>query len=84
MDALPETLDFIRKAKTSAVTITGSQTRGFAVGPSMNGDDVFSPPFESSRHTAQPALERHSKSPARCGSGRAACSCASCSHTGRS
>ena len=41
MEALPETLDFIRKAKTSTVTINGTQTRGFAVGPSMTGDDIL-------------------------------------------
>ena len=40
VDALPETLDFIRKARISTVTINGAQTRGFAVGPSTRGDDV--------------------------------------------
>jgi uncharacterized protein (TIGR03437 family) len=40
VDALPETLDFIRKAKTSTVTINGAQTRGFAIAPGMRGDDV--------------------------------------------
>ena len=41
IDAQPETLDFMRTAKTSTVTINGTQTRGFAVGPSMGGDEVL-------------------------------------------
>ncbi len=41
LDAPPETRDFIRTAKTSAVTVTGTQTRGFAVGPSLSGEDVL-------------------------------------------
>lgn len=41
VEALPETLDFIRTAKTISATINGSQTRGFAVGPSTQGDEVI-------------------------------------------
>jgi P pilus assembly chaperone PapD/pimeloyl-ACP methyl ester carboxylesterase len=41
LDALPETLDFIHNAQTAAVTINGSQTRGFAIGPSTSGNDVL-------------------------------------------
>ncbi len=40
VDASPETLDILHTARTSTVTINGSQTRGFAVGPSMSGDDI--------------------------------------------
>jgi len=40
LDALPETLDFLRTAKTSTVTINGSQTKGFAVGRGMPGDEI--------------------------------------------
>jgi len=40
LDVSSETLDFLRTAKTSMVTINGSQTRGFAVGPSMNGEEI--------------------------------------------
>ena len=31
----------MRTAKSSTVTINGTQTKGFAVGPSMNGDEVL-------------------------------------------
>jgi uncharacterized protein (TIGR03437 family) len=41
VDAAPETLDFLRTAKTSTVTINGTQARGFAVGPSMGGNDIL-------------------------------------------
>jgi uncharacterized protein (TIGR03437 family) len=41
VDGLPETLDFISSAKTSTVTIDGTQTRGFAVGPNMTGDEIL-------------------------------------------
>lgn len=40
LDAPPDTLDFLRTAKTSTVTINGSQTKGFAVGPSMSGNEI--------------------------------------------
>lgn len=41
VDAAPETLDFLRTAKTSTVRINGTQARGFAVGPSMGGNDIL-------------------------------------------
>jgi uncharacterized protein (TIGR03437 family) len=41
VDASPETLDFLRTARTSTVTINGMQARGFAVGPSMGGNDIL-------------------------------------------
>lgn len=41
MAASQETLQFIRAAKTLTVTINGSQTQGFAIGPSISGDDVL-------------------------------------------
>jgi pimeloyl-ACP methyl ester carboxylesterase len=41
IDAPPETLDFVRNAKSRTVTIEGRQTRGFAVGPNMRGDEIL-------------------------------------------
>jgi uncharacterized protein (TIGR03437 family) len=41
VDAAPETLEFLRTAKASTVTINGTQARGFAVGPSMGGNDIL-------------------------------------------
>ena len=41
VDAAPETLDFLRTAKSSTVTISGMQARGFAVGPSLGGNDIL-------------------------------------------
>jgi len=41
VEAAPETLDFLRTARTSTVTINGTQARGFAVGPSMGGNDIL-------------------------------------------
>lgn len=41
IEALPETLAFIRTAKTSTVTINGTPARGFAVGPSLTGDEIL-------------------------------------------
>jgi uncharacterized protein (TIGR03437 family) len=39
--ASQETLDFIRTAKTRAVTISGTQGRGFVVAPNVKGDQML-------------------------------------------
>ena len=41
IDAEPETLDFLRTAKTRLATVNGSPARGFAVGPDMYGNDLI-------------------------------------------
>jgi uncharacterized protein (TIGR03437 family) len=41
IDAAQETLDFLRSAKSHTVTINGSQTRGFAVAPDINGNEIM-------------------------------------------
>ena len=41
IDAPPETLDFVRNAKSRTVTIEGQQGRGFVVGPNVRGDQVL-------------------------------------------
>ncbi len=41
IEALPETLDFMRAAKIRTVAISGTQEKGFAVGPSMTGDEIL-------------------------------------------
>ena len=41
LEAPSETLEFLRTAKASNVTISGTKTKGFAVGPSLNGDGVL-------------------------------------------
>src|ERR1035438_1777776 len=41
IDAPPETLDFVRNAKSRAVTVNGAEGRGFVVGPDVGGDQVL-------------------------------------------
>ena len=41
IEAPPETLDFLRNAKSRVVAIGGSQGRGFVVGPNVRGDEVL-------------------------------------------
>src|ERR1035438_3103625 len=41
IDAPPETLDFLRKAKHLTVTIGGAEGKGLVLGPSMRGGDIL-------------------------------------------
>ena len=41
IDATPETIDFLRKAKHLTVTIGGAEGKGLVLGPSMRGGDIL-------------------------------------------